>query len=95
MKLPFLGVFGNDYLTKDGTGVRDYIHVVDLAIGYVAAVNVSKENKGLKIYNLGTGKGNSVLEVIETMKILQEKLSRINSYLVEWEMLLNVLLIIL
>lgn len=73
VKLPFLGVFGNDYLTKDGTGVRDYIHVVDLAIGYVAAVNVTKENKGLKIYNLGTGKGNSVLEVIETMKIITGK----------------------
>lgn len=72
-KLPFLGVYGNDYLTKDGTGVRDYIHVVDLARGHVVALKVINENKGLKIYNLGTGKGNSVLEVIETMKKITGK----------------------
>ena len=59
-----LSVFGNDYDTHDGTGVRDYIHVVDLAKGHVAAINKIKENPGVKIYNLGTGKGYSVLDVI-------------------------------
>ena len=59
-----MGVFGNDYDTPDGTGVRDYIHVVDLAKGHVAAINKIKENPGVKIYNLGTGKGYSVLDVI-------------------------------
>ena len=58
-------VFGNDYDTPDGTGVRDYIHVVDLARGHVAAIRKLSENPGLKIYNLGTGKGYSVLEVIK------------------------------
>ncbi len=60
-----LGVFGNDYDTPDGTGVRDYIHVVDLALGHVAAINKIKENPGVKIYNLGTGKGYSVLDVVK------------------------------
>ena len=64
-KLPQLGVFGNDYDTPDGTGVRDYIHVVDLAKGHVKAINKIKENPGVKIYNLGTGKGYSVLDVIK------------------------------
>ena len=54
-KLKELGVFGNDYDTPDGTGVRDYIHVVDLAIGHVKALNKIKENAGLCVYNLGTG----------------------------------------
>ena len=63
-KLKELGVFGNDYPTPDGTGVRDYIHVVDLAKGHVAAINKIKENPGVKVYNLGTGKGYSVLDVI-------------------------------
>ena len=63
-ELPCLGVFGDDYDTPDGTGVRDYIHVVDLAKGHVAAINKIKENPGVKIYNLGTGKGYSVLDVI-------------------------------
>lgn len=63
-KRPFVGVFGDDYDTLDGTGVRDYIHVVDLACGHVKAVDKIKENPGVKIYNLGTGKGYSVLEVI-------------------------------
>ena len=57
-------VFGNDYYTPDGTGVRDYIHVVDLAKGHVSALRKLEENPGLRIYNLGTGKGYSVLEVI-------------------------------
>jgi UDP-glucose 4-epimerase len=68
-KLKELGVFGNDYPTKDGTGVRDYIHVVDLAEGHVKAVEKIKENPGLKIYNLGTGIGYSVLDIV---KIFEE-----------------------
>ena len=64
-KLKCVGVFGNDYDTPDGTGVRDYIHVVDLAIGHVKAINKIKENPGVKVYNLGTGNGYSVLDVIK------------------------------
>lgn len=64
-KLECLGVFGNDYDTPDGTGVRDYIHVVDLALGHVAAINKIKENPGVKVYNLGTGNGYSVLDVVK------------------------------
>ena len=63
-KLKCVGVFGNDYDTPDGTGVRDYIHVVDLARGHVKAIEKFKENKGVLIYNLGTGHGYSVLQVI-------------------------------
>lgn len=63
-----LGVFGNDYDTHDGTGVRDYIHVVDLARGHVAALQAVKQNKGLTIYNLGTGHGYSVLDVIQAFE---------------------------
>ena len=59
-----MNVFGGDYETADGTGVRDYIHVVDLAIGHVAALTKLAENPGVVTYNLGTGKGYSVLEVI-------------------------------
>ena len=58
-------MFGNDYDTPDGTGVRDYIHVVDLAVGHVKAINKIKENPGVKVYNLGTGNGYSVLDVIK------------------------------
>lgn len=64
-KLKELSVFGNDYPTHDGTGVRDYIHVVDLAQGHVKAVEKLNENKGLSIYNLGTGKGYSVLDMVK------------------------------
>ncbi|MCR5418743.1 MAG: UDP-glucose 4-epimerase GalE [Lachnospiraceae bacterium] len=67
-KLPQLGVFGNDYDTPDGTGVRDYIHVVDLAIGHVKSVAKLAENPGLKIYNLGTGTGYSVLDIIHNFE---------------------------
>lgn len=67
-KLKEVGVFGNDYPTPDGTGVRDYIHVVDLARGHVAALDKIKENAGVKIYNLGTGKGSSVLDVIHAFE---------------------------
>lgn len=63
-ELPKLNVWGNDYPTKDGTGVRDYIHVVDLAQGHVCAIAKLDENVGTKIYNLGTGNGYSVLEVV-------------------------------
>ena len=67
--LPELSVFGNDYDTPDGTGVRDYIHVVDLAKGHLLALDkLNKESNGIYIYNLGTGKGYSVLEMIETFK---------------------------
>ncbi|MDD5952351.1 MAG: UDP-glucose 4-epimerase GalE [Oscillospiraceae bacterium] len=59
-----LRVFGDDYPTPDGTGVRDYIHVVDLAAGHVAALQLFQQNCGLQIYNLGTGRGYSVLEVL-------------------------------
>lgn len=64
-KLECLGVFGDDYDTPDGTGVRDYIHVVDLALGHVAAINKIKEKPGVKVYNLGTGNGYSVLDVVK------------------------------
>ncbi len=63
-KLPELNVFGNDYPTPDGTGVRDYIHVVDLALGHVAALRKLEQNCGLFVCNLGTGNGYSVLEVL-------------------------------
>ncbi len=67
-KRPYLSVFGNDYDTPDGTGVRDYIHVVDLAMGHVKALQQLTSNGGVKIYNLGTGKGYSVLDLVETFK---------------------------
>ena len=67
-KLKELGVFGNDYDTHDGTGVRDYIHVVDLAIGHVKALKKIEEKAGLKIYNLGTGVGYSVLDIIKNFE---------------------------
>lgn len=64
-----LSVYGNDYDTKDGTGVRDYIHVVDLAIGHVKAIEkILKDEKKLSIYNLGTGNGYSVLEIVNAFK---------------------------
>lgn len=63
-----LGVFGNDYDTHDGTGVRDYIHVVDLAVGHVKALKKIEEKAGLSIYNLGTGKGCSVLDIVKNFE---------------------------
>ncbi len=63
-----LSVFGNDYDTHDGTGVRDYIHVVDLAKGHVAAVKYTTENKGCEVFNLGTGTGYSVLDMVHTFR---------------------------
>ena len=64
-KLKCLGVFGNDYPTPDGTGARDYIHVVDLAVGHVRAVEKLKEKAGVSVYNLGTGNGYSVLDMVK------------------------------
>ena len=61
-------VFGNDYPTKDGTGVRDYIHVVDLAKGHLRSLEALKRNKGANVWNLGTGQGYSVLEMIEAFE---------------------------
>lgn len=67
-KLKCLGVFGNDYDTPDGTGVRDYIHVVDLAAGHVAALKKFNDEPGVSIYNLGTGRGYSVLEIVHAFE---------------------------
>jgi UDP-glucose 4-epimerase len=65
-KLPFLKIYGSDYPTSDGTGVRDYIHVVDLALGHIASINYLNKHAGIKAINLGTGTGYSVLEVVNT-----------------------------
>lgn len=68
-ELEVLNVYGNDYETEDGTGVRDYIHVVDVAEGHIKALEkLEKENNGLYVYNLGSGKGVSVLELIHTFE---------------------------
>ena len=67
-RLPQLSVFGNDYPTLDGTGVRDYIHVVDLAIGHIKAIERIKRERGILTYNLGTGQGYSVLEMIQAFE---------------------------
>lgn len=67
-KMEYLNVWGDDYDTHDGTGVRDYIHVVDLALGHVKAVEKVEEASGLYIYNLGTGTGYSVLDVVKAFE---------------------------
>ena len=67
-RLPQLGVFGDDYPTHDGTGVRDYIHVVDLAKGHVSAIDYAGEHKGVEIVNLGTGTGYSVLDIVKAFE---------------------------
>lgn len=67
-KLEYIHVFGNDYPTPDGTGVRDYIHVVDLALGHLAAIEKKSCHPGVHIYNLGTGNGYSVLDVIKAFE---------------------------
>jgi len=75
-KLEHLNVFGDDYPTKDGTGVRDYIHVVDLAKGHISALAKLYEKPGVIIHNLGTGKGYSVLEIVSAFeKTLGEKIN--------------------
>jgi len=63
-KLPFLSVFGGDYPTPDGTGIRDYIHISDLALGHLKALNRFSSNPGVITYNLGTGRGYSVLDIV-------------------------------
>ncbi|MGL5649154.1 MAG: UDP-glucose 4-epimerase GalE [Clostridium sp.] len=77
-ELEALGVFGDDYDTKDGTGVRDYIHVVDLAKGHVKAIDKINENCGLKIYNLGTGVGYSVLDIVNAFSKASNREIRYN-----------------
>ena len=67
-KLAYLHVFGNDYPTPDGTGVRDYIHVVDLARGHVAAADFAMKHTGTEIINLGTGHGYSVLDIVKAFE---------------------------
>lgn len=67
-KLPKLGIFGDDYDTADGTCLRDYIHVVDLARGHVLALQKFEEEPAVRIYNLGTGNGISVLEVLHAFE---------------------------
>lgn len=67
-RLPELSVFGSDYPTPDGTGIRDYIHVVDLALGHLRALEALTTKPGLNIYNLGTGNGYSVLEVVQAFE---------------------------
>jgi UDP-glucose 4-epimerase len=67
-KLPQLSVFGNDYPTPDGTGVRDYIHVVDLALGHLAALKALRADTGVMTVNLGTGQGYSVLEMVRAFE---------------------------
>ena len=67
-KLDHLNVFGNDYDTPDGTGVRDYIHVVDLALGHIKAIEKARDFHGVETYNLGTGKGYSVLDIVKAFE---------------------------
>ena len=67
-KLPELRIYGKNYKTKDGTGVRDYIHVMDLADGHVAMIKNNRMKKGLEVYNFGTGKGLSVLEMVKVFE---------------------------
>lgn len=74
-KLDSLAVFGNDYETRDGTCIRDFIHVMDLAEGHLAALNYNDTQSGVNIFNLGSGQGNSVLEVIATFEnVFRKKL---------------------
>lgn len=67
-KLPCLNVFGNDYPTPDGTGIRDYLHVVDLAKGHVAALEYAEKHTGTEVFNLGTGEGYSVLDMLHAFE---------------------------
>lgn len=66
--MPHLTVYGNDYKTKDGTGVRDYIHVTDLAKGHIAALNKQEGLLGWHAFNLGTGNGTTVLELVDAFE---------------------------
>ena len=67
-KLKHLNIFGNDYPTPDGTGVRDYIHVTDLAEGHLAALNFLRQSHGFHTFNLGSGRGTSVLQMLEAFE---------------------------
>lgn len=77
-ELECLSIFGDDYDTKDGTGVRDYIHVVDLALGHIAAIHKIDKEPGVYTYNLGTGVGYSVLELVKTF-------SKVNNIIVNYK----------
>ena len=77
-ELPHLNIFGNDYDTKDGTGVRDYIHVIDLALGHIKALEYVDKHTGIDYYNLGTGNGYSVLEMVNAF-------SQVNNVLVPYK----------
>jgi UDP-glucose 4-epimerase len=68
-QLPYLHVYGDDYDTPDGTGIRDYVHVMDLAQGHVAALDFLKQQLGFHTFNLGTGKGSSVLEIVRAFEL--------------------------
>jgi UDP-glucose 4-epimerase len=72
-RLPYVRVWGTDYPTPDGTGIRDYIHVMDLAIGHIKALEKLESNPGLVTYNLGTGRGYSVMEVIQAFEAACQK----------------------
>ena len=67
-KLEKLGIFGDDYQTPDGTGIRDYLHVVDLAKGHLKALDKINNSNGINIWNLGTGRGSSVFEVVKSFE---------------------------
>ncbi|MDY3800666.1 MAG: UDP-glucose 4-epimerase GalE, partial [Bacilli bacterium] len=77
-ELPILSIFGSDYDTHDGTGVRDYIHVVDLALGHIKAIEKVSKSNGCDAYNLGTGNGYSVLDLVNTF-------SRVNNVTVPYK----------
>lgn len=81
-ELECLSIFGDDYDTKDGTGVRDYIHVVDLALGHIAAIEKIDKEPGVYTYNLGTGVGYSVLELVKTF-------SKVNNIIVNYKIALR------
>lgn len=67
-RLPYLQIFGDDYDTPDGTGIRDYIHVMDLAHGHLAALGKIRQDRGVHTWNLGTGAGTTVLELVNAFK---------------------------
>ena len=72
-KRPALKVFGDDYPTRDGTGIRDYIHVVDLAKGHLAALEKLSELDAVSVFNLGTGRGSSVFEVVKAYETISQR----------------------
>lgn len=69
-EVSYLNIYGNDYDTKDGTGIRDYIHIMDLVDGHIAALSYLDKNNGHNVYNLGTGNGTSVLDLVNTFEIV-------------------------